>query len=157
MSTRPIVLAIGAALVIVSLAALANATLGDTAGKAESSPADLAAIQGTWERSLADNHGKAAGRVEKRTGDHQETVTCYGADGTVLASHSAEFKLARNGPVRVFSYSVEVTEGADKGTRYTGAYISRVQGDTWYEIHGMMIGQEKETPGVLVWKRARET
>jgi hypothetical protein len=157
MSTLPIVRAFHLAFLALSFAGLASAETSKAAGEDESLKADLASVQGTWERGLVDEHGKATGRVVKWTRGNTETVTYYATDGKVLRSQSAKFRLERSGPVWVFSYAVEVTDGVDKGMKYTSAYISKVVGNTWYEIHGALIGQEEESPRMLIWKRARET
>jgi hypothetical protein len=117
---------------------------------------DLARLQGTWEI-----RGRMQGRwvrsVQAIQGN-QSTVTRYDENGKVLAAHTAQFALSRDGRVRLFTFwNQEFTAGPNKGkTRAERrSFVYRVDANTFYEARGLLV-DEPESPGLNLWKRAGE-
>jgi len=118
--------------------------------------ADLAAVQGLWERDRKDDQGNVAGRVTKLIDGRTETVSHYDGDGQLMQSHRVEITLTREGGVRHFGHSeIEYIAGPNKGRKSDrrGGYVYKLQGDKFYEIHGVLVRDDQEPLGVLVWKR----
>jgi hypothetical protein len=122
---------------------------------------DLRALQGTWERTLVlpEPPGQPApgGRVVKVVSGNRETVTTYDRAGQQTYGHAVEFRLERQGEVRVFTFfNREVTAGPAKGQRIAepSSYIYRVRDDTFEEVWGFLPGQEKRELLAARWKRA---
>src|SRR3954463_7752794 len=70
---------------------------------------DLKALQGTWERTQVlpeqpGEPGKKVGRVVKVVTGNRETVTTYDAAGNVTYAHAVQFRLEREGKVRVYTF-----------------------------------------------------
>jgi hypothetical protein len=109
---------------------------------------DLKALQGTWERTqvLPGQPGPQGGRVVKEVKGNRETVTSYDASGAETYAHAVEFRLEREGNVRVFTFfNREVTAGPAKGQKVAepASYIYRLRGDTLEEVWGFLPGQER--------------
>jgi hypothetical protein len=124
---------------------------------------DLKALQGTWERTQVlpeqpGEPGAKTGRVVKVVTGNRETVTTYDAAGKVTYAHAVEFRLERQGGVRVFTFfNREVTAGSTKGQKVAepSSYIYRLSGDTFEEVWGFLPGQEKRDMLAAKWKRVR--
>src|SRR5215217_574887 len=112
---------------------------------------DLKALQGTWERTQVlpeqpGEPGKKVGKVVKVVAGNRETVTTYDAAGNVTYAHAVQFRLEREGKVRVFTFfNREVTAGPTKGQKVAepSSYVYRLNGDTFEEVWGFLPGQEK--------------
>jgi len=53
-------------------------------------------------------------RAVKEIKGNKETVTFYGEDNKLLRRHTVDFRLKKNGDIRVFTYfNMEVTEGME--------------------------------------------
>jgi hypothetical protein len=150
---------------MLGVVAVCAALLGGAAPAADRASADddLKALQGTWERTqvLPDQPGepgKRTGRVVKVVTGNRETVTTFDADGKVTYAHAVEFRLEREGKVRVFTFfNREVTAGPTKGQKVAepSSYIYRLTGDGFEEVWGFLPGQEKRDLLAAKWKRAR--
>ena len=125
---------------------------------------DQKALQGTWERTQVlpaqqgTQPGARPGRVVKVVTGSRETVTTYDADGKVTYAHAVEFRLGREGNVRVFTFfNREVTAGPTKGQKVAepSSYIYRLNGDAFEEVWGFLPGQEKRELLAAKWKRVR--
>ena len=124
---------------------------------------DLKALQGTWERTQVlpeqpGEPGARTGRVVKVVTGKRETVTTYDAAGKVTYAHTVQFRLEREGSVRVFTFfDREVTAGATKGQKVPqpSSYIYRLTGDAFEEVWGFLPGQEKRDLLAAKWKRAQ--
>jgi hypothetical protein len=117
---------------------------------------DLAKVQGTWAAEGRDPRtGKSLGRIVKYIKGNKEMVVQEGPDGQLVNSHRVEFQVGRLGAVRLFTYfNGEITDGPQKGQKmppYT--YIYRVDDQTFTEVMGMLVGQEKQTPSARQYKR----
>ena len=123
---------------------------------------DLEALQGRWERPLKgedrdSSHGAA--RAVKEVKGNRETVTYYDDAGKAVYATTADFKLELSGRVKLYTFSnLKVTVGQDKGGGADKpiSYIYRVEGDRYYEGHGMLVDSPAgSTPGVSRWQRAK--
>jgi hypothetical protein len=145
------------------LGVVAALCVGASGAGPASAEDDLKAMQGTWERTqvLPDQPGEPGtrtGRVVKVVTGNRETVTTYDADGKVTYAHTVEFRLERQGKVRVFTFfNREVTAGSTKGRKVPepSSYIYRLTGDTFEEVWGFLPGQEQRDLLAAKWKRAR--
>ena len=122
---------------------------------------DLKALQGTWERTqvLPGQPGPQEGRVVKEVRGNRETVTTYDREGKLTYGHSVEFRLERQGDVRVFTFfNREVTAGPSKGQKVPepASYIYRLRDDTFEEVWGCLPGQEKRELLAAKWRRVRQ-
>lgn len=118
--------------------------------------ADLAAVQGMWERDFTDQAGKIVGRAVKHIEGRRETVTYYDSDDKVLQAHRVEIKLRREGGVRLFEHSeIEIIAGPRKGLKSDrrGAYVYKVEGDRFLEFQGILIRDAEQRADIRVWNR----
>lgn len=120
--------------------------------------ADLARLQGRWQRLTKDGQGRTI-RVVKVHEGRTTGLTAYDAEGQVVYGHTSEFELGRTGDVRTFTYfNLVVTAGPNPGPtggeRHT--YVYRVVGDRFVEVHGLLVGQEDEEPTLIVWDRMKD-
>lgn len=142
---------------------VALALLSAAAAAAPAVEEDLKALQGTWERTQvlgqSATAGAREGRVVKEVKGNRETVTTYDKDGTVTYAHVVEFRLHRQGDVRVFTFfDREVTAGPTKGLKVVepSSYIYRLHDDTLEEVWGFLPGQEKRDLLAAKWRRVRQ-
>jgi len=117
---------------------------------------DLAKVQGTWAADVRDpRSGKPLGRIVKYIKGNREMVVQESADGKIIEAHRVDFEVGRLGAVRLFTYyNAEITDGPQKGQKmppYT--YIYKVDDQTFTEVMGMLVGQEKQTPSARQYKR----
>ena len=132
-------------------------------GGGTSSPSqDLKALQGRWERPLTgdDDAHEGAARVVKEIKGNRETVTYFDDAGKPVHVTTADFKLQAAGPVNVYTFSnLKVTQGQDKGANPSDqplSYIYRVDGDLYYEAHGLLTNSPAgSTPSVVRWERTK--
>jgi len=125
----------------------------------ETTRRDLDAVQGKWERPLPDQTGRVIGRAVKEIEGTKETISYFGPNGEVLQVHTVKITLERTPNVMVFHHSgIEITAGPNKGKKspHPGAYLYKVEGDTFLEIQGLMIQEKSETMKVLKWQRVVE-
>jgi hypothetical protein len=122
---------------------------------------DLAALQGRWDQLPDEPGGSGSPRqlVIKEVSGNTETVTTYGPDGRVLQAQTAQFRLSRSGPVRVYSVQdPKVTQGPSEGNSQASprrlAYVYRVHGHEFDEVWGLLPGQEEREVVVKRWRRA---
>ena len=131
---------------------------GAAPGRGSTDERDLLSVQGKWEREEPAGSGAPYRRVVKEVKGSEEFVTYYAADGSVWRSHRAQFKLSRNGDVKVFTFSnVQITQGDGKGGRFAGpsSYIYVATDRQFKEVSGFLPGQEAQAPAMLVWTRAK--
>lgn len=151
--------AMALALTVGSLGLLPPARSQD--GKKAADPkADLAALQGKWERVSTTDLGAAAkAKAVKEIRGDQETLSRYSEDGTLINTSRVTIKLSESGPVRVLTFSNgEVLEGLGKGRKATGSwsYVYRLDGDELFEAGGLMVDSPyaQDVPYFVKWKRA---
>jgi len=120
---------------------------------------DLAKIQGTFAHEVRDPKGKSLGRIVKYIKGEREMVVHERADGQVTHAHRADIEITRARNVRLLRfYNAEIIEGPKKGEKFgPGAYVYRVDDDTFTEAIGFFVGQEKSAPGVRVYTRIKDS
>lgn len=119
---------------------------------------DLRRIQGTWEREVRPEEKVPYTRVVKQVEGNRERVTYYNADGSVWRAHEVDFRLERQGRVKVFTFfNHVVTDGPDKGkqTPEPKSFIYRVTNNTFDEVWGFLPEQNTRTISYHVHKRVR--
>lgn len=120
---------------------------------------ELSKLQGRWERQLsAEEMNSGLDRVVKEVKGNKETVTYYGEDEKVLRRHTVEFTLSRSGDLHVFTFTnMEVTDGPAKGTKMKEpySYVYRVDDKHFFEVYGLLPGQEREPVVARRWKRVK--
>jgi hypothetical protein len=131
-----------------------DARAKDNAGAKE----DLAKVQGIWASEVRDRQGKLVGRVVKYIKGNKEMVVQERADGQLTGSHRVEFEVSRVEGIRLYRFfNGEVTDGAQKGQKmgpYT--YVYRVDDDTFTEVFGFSVGEEKRAPVLHIYKRIKD-
>ena len=147
--------------VLFAIAPGAHVRAGASEGRAADKPQsqDLQRVQGKWELVVSEEL-KANGlrRAVKDIKGSRETVTFYGDGDKVLRAHTVDIKLTKNGDLHVFTYSnMEVIDGEGKGTRdaETHSYLYRADDEAFYEIVGLLPGEEKQPVVVREWKRVK--
>ncbi|MEM8672127.1 MAG: hypothetical protein AAGG48_31715 [Planctomycetota bacterium] len=116
---------------------------------------ELAAVQGKWIRSVETDGGTF--KILKEHFGNKTKLTVYGPKGKVFEEKTSEFRLEIRNNVRVFKFfNNRFTAGPNKGrmVKAPASYIYRVAGDTFFEIRGMLIGDDS-APSVTTWKRFR--
>ncbi len=160
MPVRPLLLAAVAVLAVTLLLAASARSADEPAG---SGPDDMKALQGRWERKLVaknvDSHCGA--RAVKEISGNRETVTYLNDAGEPVYATTADFKLRTEGPVTIYTYSnLKVTQGKGAGTeppKGNVSYIYRVEGDQYYEAHGLLtISPAGAKPRIVEWRRVKE-
>lgn len=117
---------------------------------------DAASVQGRWQRLTKDSQGRTV-RFEKEHRGRKTILTAFDEAGAVAYSHTSEFELSRSGKVRVFTYFNLVVAGTKPaGAEERRSYIYKVEGDRFFEVQGLLIGQEKDEPVFLVWDRMKK-
>jgi uncharacterized protein (TIGR03067 family) len=117
--------------------------------------ADLAQIQGLWERKIGEDVPGLVRATKQIHGNH-ETITYYGGDAgdKLLGAHEVDIKVSRRDGIRIFTYSNWVgTEGVEKGRSSANpvSYIYRADENTFVEVWGFVPGQETRPPLVMMW------
>ena len=113
-------------------------------------------IAGAWERTVTTPQGPY--RFVKSHLDGKTRLHVTGPDGTVVESKTSEYRVSETEAVRAFTYfNNVVTAGPNAGRRVPGEslYIYRIEGDRFYEIHGLLKSDEDPVQ-VIVWERVQE-
>ena len=153
--------------IVLGLSAIGLLTMGMVAARPDDKTSradnaalekDLAMIQGTW--VYTERVGLfSSRRIVKEIKGTRETVTYYDTDGNVTRAHTVDVRLTREGRVRIFNYAnMQFTEGPDKGKKTDDAfsYLYTVKDkDTFVEIWGMQVGEEKGDITLKEWKRVK--
>jgi hypothetical protein len=133
------------------LASLANARAADEAAD------EAKKVAGRYERYFQNAAGLRF-RAIKEERDGRSLVTTYDDVGNILEAHTAEFKLEKRGPVRVFSFfNLTVIAGPNKGLTQpaTSSFLYRVDDQQFVEVWGLLEG-DTAPPHMLIWKRLKE-
>jgi hypothetical protein len=116
--------------------------------------ADLELLQGSWEL-LHGNEGKGrpSTRSVKTIEGNKETLRRYSIQtGKLGHEHSVEFKLAKSGNVRVFTFYA--VGGSPKNGM---SYVYKVNQENFYDVPGLLHGDEyrnyQTATKVWHWKR----
>lgn len=117
--------------------------------------ADLAKVQGLWERKTGHDIPGLRRATKEIRGTH-EVVTYFGDEDKLLGAHEVDLNVERRNGIRIFTYSNWVgTAGPEKGHKSPQpvSYIYRADDNTFTEVWGFMPGQEGRAPLVLMWVR----
>ena len=123
---------------------------------------DAKALHGRWQRKLVpkdvDAHGGS--RAVKEISGNRETVTYFDESGQAVYATTADFKLAQAGPVKIYTYAnLKVTQAKEGGTEPPEgnvSYIYKVEGDQYYEAHGLLTTSPAGSkPRVVEWQRLK--
>ena len=147
-----------------ALVLLATTVLGSAcaefplkANAAETATAEeLATVQGKWVRTVKTDRGTF--KVVKEHKGNETTVTWLDSEGNVVAAKKSQFRLEQTGKVRILTFFNNViTAGPQQGQtdKAPTSYIYRVTGDTFFEVNGLLIGDDTE-PVAFTWKRVNE-
>ena len=153
-----------AALVTISLCACGSSNNSDPHGKQgrqTQAQRDLAMLQGWWEQVPEEpGAGSPRQRVVKQVKGNSETVITYDAQGRAVYSQTADFRLSRDKGVPMYTYSAaRVTASAgdeeEKAKKVQGprSYLYKVRPANFYEVWGLLPGQEEREIVVRHWKR----
>ena len=113
-------------------------------------------IQGKWVIYRDTREGRI--KTVKEHLDGRTVLTTYDADDKVLYSHRSEYEVDATGNVYVFRYrNQEVLVGPDAGKKdkRDKAYLFRIEGDRFFEVHGMLKG-DTGGPYLVVWERLKD-
>lgn len=113
-------------------------------------------IEGKWERFMTSNGMKY--RIVKEHRDHATAVLVYDSTGKLLQEKHSRYEIDTSGSVRVFTYfDNKVVAGQNRGAFLAdeNSYVYRVDGDRFYEIHGIRIRDDQKVQ-IIVWKRVAE-
>ena len=120
---------------------------------------DLKALQGQWESIEAQTGSPdEPARMVKEVSGNRETVTTYARDGRVLSAHVVDFRLEREGGVRVFTFSNrEITAGPSKGQKFPQptSYMYRLRGGVWDECWGFLPEHQDRDVLIKRWTRVK--
>ncbi|WP_237229164.1 hypothetical protein [Rubinisphaera sp. JC750] len=127
-----------------------NSTAEDAAAR------ELAAVQGTWFRTVKTDQGEFT--FMKEHAGHTTSLVITDAKGQLVEEKHSKFELSTDGPVRIFTFSDNIFVAGPNRGRVAPApqsYIYRVVGDTFYEIRGLL-KEDKDGINAFTWKRAKE-
>jgi hypothetical protein len=123
---------------------------------------EVKSLQGRWQRKLApkdvDAHGGS--RAVKAISGNRETVTYFDESGRAVYATTADFNLEESGPVKIYTYSnFKITQAKDGGTQAPAgnvSYIYKLEGDQYYEAHGLLTTSPAGSkPRVVEWRRLK--
>ena len=112
-------------------------------------------IQGEWVVYRDTPNGRYM-TIKQHLGDHS-VVTIYDPGNTPIRSHRSEYRVDTSGSVPIFRYRNKVVlVGPNAGAKEEreSAYIFRVDGDRFFEVHGMLPGDKGE-PSLITWERLK--
>jgi hypothetical protein len=145
-----------AAVVSLTLVALCSCpAMADDARKAGVADQLSAAeqIRGAWVRYRDTAEGRYT-TIKEHFGDHT-VVTTYDPQMKPVESHRSEYRVDEGGKVPTYLYRnrtvlVGPSAGAKDNRELT--YLFRIEGDTFYEVHGMLPG-DSGRPSLITWER----
>ena len=110
-------------------------------------------IKGKWVLHRETPQGRYT--TIKQHVDGSSIVTTYDPAKNPVAAHRSEYRVDDSGGANVFRYRNKVVLiGPNKGSKdpTVSEYIFRIEGKTFYEVHGMLPG-DKGKPRLVVWHR----
>jgi hypothetical protein len=129
---------------------------------ASSNQNDTQALQGRWERKLPakDVNAHGGARAVKEISGSRETVSYFNEAGQTVYATTADFTLQQAGPVKLYTYSnFKVTQSKETSSETPPekvSYIYRVEGDVYYEAHGLLTTSPAGAkPRIVAWKRMK--
>jgi len=112
-------------------------------------------IRGDWVIYRDTPNGRYM-TIKEHLSDHS-VVTTYDPNQNAVQSHRSEYRIDESGTVPVFRYKNKVVligPNAGEKTESESAYIFRVEGDRFFEVHGMLPGDNGK-PSLISWERLR--
>lgn len=144
---------------VVGVFMLASAVgVADDSSPKGSEKADSVAeqIKGEWV-SYRDTPNGRYMTIKEHTGDIT-LLTTYDPNQVAVYSHRSEYRIDDSGNVNIFRYrnqTVLVGPNAGAKDKRDKAYLFRIEGDRFIEVHGMMKG-DQGMPSLKVWTRLKE-
>lgn len=112
-------------------------------------------IRGEWVRYRDTPNGRYM-TIKAHLADHT-VVTTYDPNHKPVEAHRSEYRVDDTADVPVFRYRNKVVLiGLNAGAKDVreSAYLLRIDGDRFYEVHGMLPGDKGE-PSLIVWERLK--
>jgi hypothetical protein len=113
-------------------------------------------IRGEWVRYHDTPNGRHM-TIKAHLADHT-VVTTYDPNHKPVQSHRSEYRVDVSADVPIFRYRNKVVLiGKNVGAKdeRESAYLFRIDGDRFFEVHGMLPG-DKPDPSLIVWERLKE-
>jgi hypothetical protein len=138
---------------------VSNATcFADKAEKQGSEESVSAAEQilGKWVQYRDTKQGRIK-IIKDHRGDHT-ILKVYGPNGESLYSHRSEYVVEETESIYVFRYRNKVVMTGPKAGEKDpkeSAYIFRIEGDRFLELHGML-RTDQGKPSLVTWERLKE-
>jgi hypothetical protein len=112
-------------------------------------------IKGEWVLYRNTPNGRFM-TIKEHLGD-QSVVTTYDPNNKPIQSHRSDYRIDASAAVSIFRYRNKVVLiGPNAGAKEEreSAYIFRIDGDRFFEVHGMLTG-DKVDPSLIVWERLK--
>lgn len=113
-------------------------------------------IKGEWVLYRETPNGRYM-TIKQHHGDHT-VVTTYDPKQNPVQSHRSEYTIDTSGDVPIFRYRNKVVligPNAGAKDKRESAYILRLDGDQFYEVHGMLPG-DRGKPSLIIWERLKD-
>jgi hypothetical protein len=135
-----------------------NAQVQDLPSLKNQDTNELALVQGKWywDQEL----GGRKLHTEKESIGNRTILKTYDEYGEVVYGHVCEFKVEKQGPVKIFTFwNLVDTDGPNKGKfsfkkPYSFIYRIRENGD-FTEVHGFL-NDERRLPELRIWRRVKD-
>jgi CHASE2 domain-containing sensor protein len=150
------------AVVSIAFASLCFAPLAVLAAEDPTDPGDARKpsaaeqIRGEWVRYHDTPNGRYM-TIKAHLADHT-VVTTYDPNHKPVQSHRSEYRVDVSGDVPIFRYRNKVVligKNAGAKDERESAYLLRIDGDRFFEVHGMLPG-DKGDPSLIVWERLKD-
>lgn len=113
-------------------------------------------VQGEWVLYRDTPKGRFM-TIKDHRGDHT-VVTTYDPENRPVTSHRSDYRIDATGSVPVFRYRNKVVLiGPNAGEKddSDSAYVFRIHGDTFYEVHGLL-PDDQGKPTLIIWERLHD-
>ncbi|MCD0461299.1 hypothetical protein LOC72_17590 [Roseiconus lacunae] len=157
---RTVVVRVAGVLLVVAIACVATPVFAQIPPEemSEKSSAESPAkqIMGDWVRYQDTAKGRLM-TIKQHLGD-RTILTIYDPNQKPLVSYRSQYKVDDSGSVPVFRYKNKVVvQGPNRGAKDATerAYIFRVDDGKFYEVHGMLPGDDKQ-PQLIIWERLKD-
>jgi hypothetical protein len=113
-------------------------------------------IKGEWVLYRETPRGRYM-TIKDHRGDHT-VVTTYDPRHNPIQSHRSDYSIDVSGTIPIFRYRNKlILDGPNAGAKdeRESAYILRVDGNRFYEVHGMLPG-DRGTPSMIIWERLKD-
>lgn len=113
-------------------------------------------ILGKWVQYRDTKQGRIK-IIKDHRGDHT-ILKVYGPNGEGLYSHRSDYVVEESDSIYIFRYRNKVVlTGPKAGEKdpKESAYIFRIEGDRFLELHGML-RTDQGKPSIVIWERLKE-